>query len=400
MAPRRSASVAIAGGGIVGRTLAVALASQSHINVRLYAGPQPERDERASAVAAAARRLFSRLGVWPQLSGAAEPIREMIITDSADGDVIRPEVLSFEGERGESAFAHMVPNGTLRTALGARLEALGVRETPDSVTFYEEGARGLTVETDAGASDGADILIAADGRFSRLRSIAGIDTVEREYGQCGITGTVDHELPHHGRAVQHFLPNGPLAMLPLQGERSSLVWTERPGFGARMESTDPMLASLEVERVFGTMFGRLCIEGPLQVYPLVGMLARRWHAGRLALVGDAAHVIHPLAGQGLNLGLRDVAALAETLIEAHRNGEDLVNALARYERWRRADTTMMALVTGGLNAIFSRRSDLLRSVRGVGLHMVERRDDLKALFMREAAGEDGELPRLMRGEAI
>lgn len=393
-------TVAIAGGGIVGRTLAVALATQSHLRVRLFAGAPPGPDERASAVAASARRLLGRIGVWSLVASEAEPIREMVITDSAADDVVRPELLSFEGEREAGPFAHMVPNAVLREALGRRCGALAIAETPRPVAFYEEDAVGVTLFADDGAVERADVLIATDGRRSRLREIAGIGTIEHDYGQAGIVGTVAHEEPHHGRAVQHFLPNGPFAMLPLTGSRSSIVWTERPGFARSLAAADPALAALEIERVFGLSLGRLRLEGPLQVHPLTAMLARNWQAGRLALAGDAAHVIHPLAGQGLNLGFRDVAALAETLAEADRCGEDLAVALPRYETWRRADTTMMALATGGLNAVFSRRSGFARAVRSVGLGLVEQRGGLKTLFIREAAGDEGELPRLLRGEAI
>lgn len=392
-------TVAIAGGGIVGRTLAIALASQSHVTVRLLAGPPAAADERASAVSAAARRLLSRIGAWPAMAADAQEVREMVITDSAAGDVVRPQVLTF-GEHDGGPTAHVVPNTVILAALKARCANLPIEETPERAVFFDEARRHVAIETDSGATHDAAVLIAADGRASRLRSIAGIATVTHDYRQAGITGTFAHELPHYGIATQHFLPNGPLAMLPLTGDRSSLVWTERPGFGETMARMDPMLVGYEVERAFGLSLGHITLDGPLQVYPLVNVLAQRWHAGRLALVGDAAHVIHPLAGQGLNLGLRDVGALAETLVDAHRNGEDLASALPRYERWRRADTTMMALVTAGLNSIFSTSSDLMRSLRSVGLNAVDRRDDLKALFAREAAGDEGELPRLLRGQAI
>lgn len=393
-------TVLIAGGGIVGLSLAIALRTQSHLPLAVFAGPSAGLDERASAVAAGARRLYARIGVWPHVAEEAEPIREMVITDSAEGDLVRPEVLTFEGERGANAFAHMVPNEVLRTAVEARAAALGVEVLPVSATFYEEDAAGLTVSLSDGSIRRGAVLVAADGRRSRLREIAGIPVVTRDYEQAGIVGTVAHQLPHDGRATQHFLPNGPFAMLPLAGDRSSIVWTERPVFAAELAAMDPLLAALEIERVFGLSLGRLTVEGELQTHDLAAMLPRRLTEGRLVLAGDAAHVIHPLAGQGLNLGLRDVAALAEVLTEADRLGEDLALALPRYERWRRADTVGMAAVTDGLNALFSRRSDLLRAVRSVGLGLVEHRAGLKALFMREAAGLDGELPRLMRGEAI
>lgn len=392
--------VAIAGGGIVGRTLAAALASQSHLKPVLYTGGTPGHDERASAVAAAARAMLGRIGVWPMLAGEAQPIEEMCITDSRADDAVRPEVLTFAGDREIGAFAHMVPNAALYHALGERCDALGVEVVDDTVAFYDEHKTGVTLELAGGGTGHADVLIAADGRSSKLRDIAGISVVTHDYGQSGIVCTVQHTEPHHGVATQHFLPNGPFAMLPLTGDRSSIVWTEKPGFAASMAEMDPLIAGLEIERVFGLSLGRLTVEGSLQVYPLIGMLARDYTTDRLALIGDAAHVIHPLAGQGLNLGLRDVAALTETLVDAHRTGEDLSLALPRYERWRRADGTQMALVTGGLNAIFSQRSDVLRALRSVGIGLVERRDDLKALFMREAAGLAGDLPRLMRGEAV
>lgn len=392
--------IVIAGGGIVGRTLAIALVSQSHLSVRLVAGPPAGPDARASAISAGARRMFGRLGVWPQMAADAEPMRGMRITDSAADDIIRPTLLSFEGDVDGSPFAHMVPNDTTRAALARRCEALGINAERHSVSFYEEDGRRVRVELSDGSADEADVLVAADGRQSRLRAIAGIHTVEKTYDQAGIAGTVAHELPHDGIAIQHFLPNGPFAMLPLTGNRSSIVWTERPSFAHAMAQMDPLLAGIEIERVFGLSLGRITVEGALQAYPLRRMLVRSFHAGRLVLAGDAAHVFHPLAGQGLNMGLRDVATLAETLIDAARIGEDLALALPRYEKRRRADTAQMAAVTEGLNALFSRRSAALRAVRSVGLGLVDRRASLKALLMREAAGVEGETPRLMKGEAI
>jgi 2-octaprenyl-6-methoxyphenol hydroxylase len=395
-----SGTVLVAGGGIVGLSLAIALRTQSHLPVVVLAGPPAGPDERASAVAASARRLFGRIGVWSLVAEEAEPIRSMVITDSAEGDLVRPEVLRFEGDRGAGAFAHMVPNGVLRRAVEMRAAALGIDVRPVAATFYEEDAAGIAVSVAGGGTVAGAVLVAADGRRSRLREIAGIPVVTRRYEQAGIAGTVAHEFPHEGRAVQHFLPNGPFAMLPLTGRRSSIVWTERSAFARAIVAMDPMLAALEIERAFGLSLGRITVEGRLQSHDLSAMLARRMTEGRLALAGDAAHVIHPLAGQGLNLGLRDVAALAEVLTEADRLGEDLALALPRYERWRRADAVEMAIVTDGLNAVFSRRSDVLRAVRSVGLGLIERRAGLKALFMREAAGFEGEVPRLMRGEAI
>ena len=392
--------IVIAGGGIVGRALAIALTAQSHVTVRLVAGREGEPDARASAISAGARRLFGRLGVWAQMAADAEPVNGMRITDSASDDTIRPTLLHFDGDVDGSPFAHMVPNQTTRAALARRCGVLGIEAEPLTVTFYEERSGAVEIELSDGSVDRADILIAADGRDSRLRNIAGIGTVRRDYHQAGIAGTVAHEAPHDGLAVQHFLPNGPFAMLPLTGNRSSIVWTERPAFARSMAQMDPLLAGLEIERVFGLSLGRITVEDALQAYPLQRMIVRDWFAGRLAIAGDAAHVIHPLAGQGLNLGLRDVAVLAETLIESSRLGEDLALALPRYQKRRRADTAQMTGVTEGLNALFSRQSAALRAIRSIGLGWVDQRASLKALFMREAAGMEGETPRLMKGEAI
>ncbi|MEO1103517.1 MAG: FAD-dependent monooxygenase, partial [Pseudomonadota bacterium] len=297
-------------------------------------------------------------------------------------------------------FAQMVPNDALQAALVTRCGEVGIDERADSAVFYDEDEHTITCRLASGERITGDALIAADGRNSRLREIAGIGVITKNYDQAGIVGTLSHALPHHGRAVQHFLPNGPFAMLPLAGDHSSIVWTERPGFARSLVAMDPSMASLEIERVFGLSLGRLCVEPPLQAYPLIAMLARDYVAGRVALAGDAAHVIHPLAGQGLNLGLRDAAALAEILVDAHRNGEDIAAALPRYTRWRRADVVQMALVTDRLNAIFSQQSDLLRALRSIGIGMVDAREKLKTMFISEAAGGEGEVPRLMRGEAI
>lgn len=407
-------TVAIAGGGVVGRTLAVCLASQPGLTVRLLTDAIPKggpaaaapsaADARASAIAAGARKLFARIGVWRALAENAEPMRAMSITDSADGDVVRPEVLTFDGEPDGQPFAHMVPNALLAEALRERCAALGIADEP-ALAFYEEGEQSLALERSDGELLQAAVLVAADGRASRVRAIAGIPVVAKDYAQGAVVGTVRHERAHNGVAVQHFLPNGPLAMLPLAASdeaphRSSLVWTEGAGFARSLTTMDPALAALEIERAFGLSLGRLSIEGELQSRPIGALLARRLVEGRVALAGDSAHVIHPLAGQGLNLGLRDVATLAETLVGAARLGEDLERALPRYEKRRRADAVQMALVTDGLNAIFSRRSALARAVRSVGLAVVDERDPLKALFMREAAGLEGDVPRLMRGEAL
>jgi 2-octaprenyl-6-methoxyphenol hydroxylase len=248
----------------------------------------------------------------------------------------------------------------------------------------------------------ARLVVAADGARSRLRELADIDTVAWDYPQSAIVTTVAHERDHGGRAVEHFLPAGPFAILPLQGRRASLVWTERTDEARRIVALPDAAFHAELERRFGLELGDIALAGPRRAFPLEFALARRFVAERLALVGDAAHVIHPIAGQGLNMGLRDVAALAETIAETARLGLDPGghDALARYERWRRFDTTAMGATTDALNRLFSNRSELLKLARDVGLGIVDRLPALKTLFIREAAGLAGEVPKLLRGEAL
>jgi 2-octaprenyl-6-methoxyphenol hydroxylase len=232
--------------------------------------------------------------------------------------------------------------------------------------------------------------------------MAGIRTLQWDYGQSGIVCTVAHERPHGGRAEEHFLPSGPFATLPLTGNRSSIVWTEKTGDAERLVADEPLVFETELERRFGLQLGELRVEGKPHAWPLGLTLARDFVKPRFALAGDAAHGIHPIAGQGLNLGFRDVAALAETIVEAHRLGLDpgSLAVLQRYERWRRFDTLEMGATTDVLNRLFSNDNPALRILRDVGLGLVDRLPALKRMFIREAAGAGGDLPRLLRGEGI
>lgn len=401
------ADVMIVGAGLVGRTLGVALkAAQPDLAVMLVdpaAGAKRPPDDRASAIAATGRRMLMRLGVWPDIAEAAEPILEMAITDSSLRDVVRPPRLVFADETGEGEpFAHMVPNTDLAAALERRLAELGVATERGRVVLFGAEPAAMRVTLAGGGERMVRLLVAADGARSWLRALAGIDTVGRRYEQCGIVTNVRHEHPHRGRAVQHFLPSGPFAILPLRGKRCSIVWTERREVAERLAAFDDYSFELELERRFGVELGRIEVDGARHVYPLELAIARRYVADRFALVGDAAHTIHPLAGQGLNLGLRDVAALAEVVATTHRLGLDIggATALERYERWRRADVVAMGVATDLFNAVFSNDSELMRLARGLGLGLVDRAGALKRFFVREAAGLEGDLPRLMRGEIV
>jgi 2-octaprenyl-6-methoxyphenol hydroxylase len=446
MSEQRNADVLIAGGGFAGLALAIALrqALGPAFSVVL-ADPalgRPGADERASAIAAAARRLFEAIGVWPAVADSAQPILDMVVTDSRLSDAVRPTFLTFAGEvEAGQPFAHMVENGPLVQALTAKARQEGVDLRATAVEGFDgeslprrgrvaaEGGRlgsienhgsvsppvsslrseppspfggGMSVRLADGSTIATRLLVAADGARSKVRDLAGIAIHGWHYGQSGIVATVEHERDHNGRAEEHFLPAGPFAILPLKGKRSSLVWTESESEAARIVALPDNPFHAELERRFGLHLGDLKAVGPRRAYPLGLFIARSFVAERIALIGDAAHVIHPIAGQGLNMGLRDVAALAEALADAARLGLDVggPDVLERYQRWRRFDTMAMGLATDGLNRLFSNESDLLRLARDVGLGIVDRLPALKQFFIREAAGVTGEVPKLLRGEAL
>ena len=401
-------SIVVGGGAFAGLALALALREGLGADVAvIVADPalamRPSRDPRATAIVAACRRLFETLGVWGEIADQAQPILDMVITDSKLDDATRPVFLTFGGnvEPGEP-FAHMVENRHLIDALTRHAEANGVDLRATAVSSYETGADSVDVRLADGSVVEAALLIAADGARSKLRERAGIATHGWDYDQSGIVVTVAHERDHNGRAEEHFLPAGPFAILPLTGKRSSLVWTERRTEAARMVALGEEEFHGELERRFGLQLGEIKALDKPRAFPLSYFVARSFIAERLALVGDAAHVIHPIAGQGLNLGLKDVAALAEVVVDAARLGIDFGRAdvLERYQRWRRFDTMAMGLATNSLNFLFSNRSTLLRTVRDIGLGLVDRTPPLKEMFIRQAAGLTGEVPRLLKGEAL
>ena len=400
--------VLIAGAGFAGLALAIALrqALGPRFSV-IVADPAftkaTRTDARASAIAAAARRLFEAIGVWEAVADEAQPILDMKITDSRLSDAMRPTYLTFAGEVAEGEpFAHMIENGPLQTALVEKAKDCGVVLRAAAVEGFETGAERIAARFDDGEEIAAKLLVAADGAHSRIRERAGIRNFGWDYKQAAIVTTVAHERDHKGRAEEHFLPAGPFAILPLRGRRSSIVWTEDAREAERIIALPAAEFHAALEKRFGLHLGEIKDLGPRRAYPLNLSVARDFVAGRIALIGDAAHVIHPIAGQGLNLGLRDVAALAEAIADAARLGLDVGGAdvLDRYQRWRRFDTMAMGFATDGINRLFSNQSDVLRLVRDVGLGLVERAPVLKNFFIREAAGLAGEVPKLLRGEAL
>jgi 2-octaprenyl-6-methoxyphenol hydroxylase len=410
--------VLIVGGGLVGTTLAAALAEGGIETLAIDRQP-PETvtgaafDGRSSAIARGSQSVFSGLGLWDSFAAAAQPILDIRVSDGKVGGGVSGLFLHYDHREqgGEDAppMGHIVENRALRRGLA---EAAPRRKltvwAPAELESLERGPSGVSAKLGDGRLIRARLAISAEGRNSRLRQEAGIKTVGWSYPQVGIVGTVAHEEPHHGLAHEHFLPAGPFAVLPMVDDeegvhRSSLVWTERKDIAPAMIELDEEAFNGELQRRFGDSLGRLSLYGSRRwAYPLSMQQAERYIDERLALVGDAAHVIHPIAGQGLNLGLRDVAALAECLVDSHRLGIDPGDALAleRYQRWRRFDNFTLMAVTDGLNRLYSNDLPPVRLARDLGMAAVHRVPALKRFFMGHAMGLVGELPRLIRGEAL
>jgi 2-octaprenyl-6-methoxyphenol hydroxylase len=410
--------IVIAGGGLAGLTLSLALkrALDGGVDV-VMCDPalkrDPHGDKRSYAIAAAARRMMEALGVWSAVADKAQPILDMVVTDSSLQDPVRPTFLTFEGtvDDGEP-FAHMITSGDLTALLLDACREAGVELRAEGVSgFAVQGAR-TEVALSGGEKLSASLLVAADGGRSRLREQAGIGWISWPYRQSGIVATISHERDHEGRAVEHFLPSGPFAILPLKDQtrpdgsvmhHSSIVWSERSENVPALLDGHPEDLLAELEKRFGLQLGKIAFETKPQAFPLSFGVARSFVAERLALLGDAAHVIHPIAGQGLNLGLHDAAVLAEIITDSMRLGMDpgAADVLAQYERARRTDITAMGVVTDGLNRLFSNDMLPVRLVRDLGLGLVDRMPGLKRFFIREAAGlRQGDAPRLLKGEML
>lgn len=397
--------LAVVGGNLSGLSTAIACAAAG-IDVAVIDRDDPARmlaapyDGRTTAVAFGSQQVLSGIGVWDALAADAEPIREIRVVDGNS-----PLFLHYDHhEVGEHPLGYIIENRLLRQALFVRARALPQLKllAPLSVEQVDYAAECARLHLSDGRMIRAELIVGADGRTSPLREAAGIGTVTASYRQTAIVCTVKHEAPHHGVAVEHFRNSGPFAILPMKGNRSSIVWTERSADAPGLLALDDMRFTRELARRFGDHLGELEIEGKRWSYPLALLHARRYTAPRLALVGDAAHVIHPIAGQGWNLGVRDIAALAELIVDTWRLGLDIGGAdiLARYERWRRFDTLTLAAVTDGLNRLFSNDVTPVKLVRDLGLTAVSRTRPLKRFFMRHAMGVVGDLPRLVRGEAL
>lgn len=399
--------IVIVGGGLNGTTLALALAKAGLRSCVIDSLPRDTRadpgfDGRSYALALTSHRMLSGLGLWPKLAPDAQPMNEIKVTDGRVGDARVFLGLHFDSaEIEEGPMGHMIEDRHLRQAVLTAMDAepLITHLAGETVIDQSVDASGASVTLSSGRALRGRMIVGADGRQSQTATRAGITRMGWSYGQTALVCAIAHELPHGGVAHQLFLPPGPLAILPLTGNRSSIVWSEETGRAAAISAMDDA-GYLDVLRPrFGDFLGEITLAGDRFSYPLGLTLARRYVADRLALVGDAAHGIHPIAGQGLNAGLRDVAALAHVLSHAARRGEDIASpaVLARYQSWRRFDTASLAMATDLFNRLFSNDNALLRAGRDLGMAAVNALPGLRRAFLREAAGLNGDLPELMRG---
>jgi len=407
--------VVIGGGGMVGLTLALALA-QGGLKV-VVADPAPASamldakfDGRVSALSYSSVRMLEALGVWDGL--AAQPIHDILVSDAGLGRTPSPFSLHFDSAEIGRPMGAIAENRHIRAALFAAVER--ARDvtfvSPAAIAALEAAPHAVTARLSNGDEIRARLAVAADGRDSAMREAMGLRVIAWSYPQTGIVATVEHQRPHNGTAYEHFLPSGPFAILPMtpasRGEgqdetnRSSLVWTEREDLAPAMMKLAESEFNAEISRRFGAHLGATKAAGPRWSYPLKFHLARGYVAPRFALAGDAAHGIHPIAGQGLNLGFKDAAALAECVLDAGRIGLDIGNpdTLKRYERWRRFDSLALAASTDALNRLFSNDIAPIRLARDFGLGVVDGIAPLRRFFMRHAGGDVGKLPRLLRGE--
>lgn len=400
----------VVGGGLAGAAAALGLATAGLSVIQLDGegvgrAEAAEFDGRAYAVALGAQKFWNAVGVWPRVAEFAEPMLDILVTDGRVSEGASSLFLHLDHrELDEGVYGWMVEDRHMRPALlDALADAPGVDRRAGAAVLSVDYDQGRAIANLAdGGRIAAPLLVACDGRNSPIGAAAGVRRAGWSYGQNGLVCAVAHEKPHHGVAHEYFLPGGPFAILPLRGDRSSLVWTERRAEAQRIHALDDAGYLAELESRFGDFLGGIRLEGRRWTYPLNLSLAHDYVRPRLALLGDAAHAVHPIAGQGLNLGVRDAAALAEVVAEAMSRGEDIgaLDVLKRYEQWRRFDSTAMALAMDGLNRLFSNDIGPLRLVRDLGLAMVNKLDGSRRFFMKTATGATGDTPRLMRGEPL
>jgi len=397
----------IVGGGLNGPALALAAAQAGFTVTVIDSLPvpvhkDPDFDGRSYALALTSMRLLRGIGIWPDIAANAQPMLEIKVTDGRAGEGPSPWMMHFDhAEIEEGPMGYLVEDRHLRRAF---LDAMAADDrithlAGQTVVAQSVTPGGVQVTLASGEVLDANLLIGSDGRKSGTAERAGIKRTGWDYGQTAVVCAVAHDKPHGGIAHQFFMPAGPLAILPLTENRSSIVWSEKSGRAKDLIAMDDADFLEALKPAFGSFLGNIHLTGARFSYPLNLTLANSLIADRVALVGDAAHGIHPIAGQGLNAGLRDVAALADVLATARSRGEDIGSAqtLQRYQEWRRFDTATLALATDTFNRLFSNDNPLIRAARDIGMGLVNSAPRLRRGFMRQAAGLNGDLPRLMQG---
>lgn len=407
---KNTSDILIAGGGLNGPALALALAQTGHSVTVIDALPEgaseaEDFDGRGYALALASQRLLAQTGVWEAVAAHAQPMLEIKVTDGQAGQGPSPFFLHFDcAEIEESPMGYMVEDRFLRRAFNAAMAAepkiTMIRER--RVVAQDIDSAGVSVTLDNGEDLHGRLLVGSDGRQSGTAQRAGIKRTGWDYGQTALVCAIEHDLPHHGIAHQFFMPPGPLAILPLPGNRCSIVWSEHTDTAQAIHALDDEGYLTALRPRFGDFLGEISLAGKRFTYPLNLTVANSFIASRLALVGDAAHGMHPIAGQGLNAGLRDVGALAEVLTGATRRGEDIGSPLVlqRYQEWRRFDTAALVAATDVFNRLFSNNNPLLRLTRDLGMGAVNAIPSLRRGFLREAAGLTGDLPKLLQGKPL
>ncbi len=405
-----TSDIVIVGGGLNGPALALALTATGHSVTVIDALPIKTRknaafDGRSYALALASQRLLKAIGVWEAVEDHAQPMLEIKVTDGHAGAGPSPFFMHFDhAELEDGPMGYMVEDRHLRRAfMDAMAADPNITQINGKTVVAQEALQaGVSVTLDDGSKVTGKLLVGCDGRKSGTAARAGIKRTGWDYGQTALVCAIEHEMSHDGIAHQFFMPPGPLAILPLTGNRSSIVWSERTEMAHRINAMEPKTYMQVLRPRFGDFLGQIKLAGDRFTYPLNLTVANSFVADRLALVGDAAHGMHPIAGQGLNAGLRDVAALAEVLTLAERRGEDMASQLVleRYQQWRRFDTATLALATDAFNRLFSNDNPLLRLGRDIGMGVVGSLPGLRRGFVREAAGLTGDLPKLMQGRAI
>ncbi|MEH6359608.1 MAG: UbiH/UbiF/VisC/COQ6 family ubiquinone biosynthesis hydroxylase [Amylibacter sp.] len=407
---KQDADIIIVGGGLNGSAAALALAQIGLDVILIDAMPKeilaaPEFDGRGYALALTSKNMLNVLGVWGDVAASSCPMLDIKVSDGRAGEGAAPWFVHFDHtEIEEGPMGYMLEDRFLRQALLRAIDNTAEIQHMDQTMVVDQkiDAGGVLVELADGKTLSAKLLIGCDGRKSQVAVRAGIKRSGWDYNQTSLVCAIAHELPHKNTAHQFFMPSGPLAILPLNGNVSSIVWTEtnrRAAEISAMNDTDYMAC---LRPCFGDFLGEISLKGGRYSYPLNLTLADRFVDHRLALVGDAAHGVHPLAGQGLNLGLRDIAALTEVLALAMRRGEDIgtINVLRRFQQWRRFDISSSVASTDSINRLFSNDNHLLRFIRDAGLGLVNSAPNLRRGLIRQAAGLTGELPKMLQGKVV